>query len=381
MAKITDKGIEIERLDDIFAHFEVGFKEIYGQDIDLTPESVDGQFLAILSQMKVDIQELILNIYRQVDPDLATGSWLEQRVAYAGLERKQSSHSYLKAVVLTGTAGAFIPKGTIVEDVNKNRWVLITDTVLGSEGSKKADFKSEEVGAFALPSNSGLEIVTNTNGFLSAITTEPAEQGVNEETDEQLRQRFYLSRARSATASAEAIQGKLLSIPDVKRAVVLENYTNVTDDKGVQPHSINAIVSGGDDLAIAKVLYDNKAVGVGIQGQTEVAMMIDGIRRLIRFDRPQPVDVVVKMVLIRSNQELNIETDSIKSALVNTLFDIGTTVQLSRLYTPINSIGGFWVKSLQIGRNSSSLSDKNIEIQPREQARILSSNIEIEVQD
>ncbi|MFC0308589.1 hypothetical protein ACFFHK_02565 [Gallibacterium trehalosifermentans] len=77
MAKITENGISIERLDTIVARLERGFREIYGQNINLAPDSPDGQMIGILAQMKMDIEELCELVYKQLD----------QRVAYAGLIR------------------------------------------------------------------------------------------------------------------------------------------------------------------------------------------------------------------------------------------------------------------------------------------------------
>lgn len=381
MARITDAGVEIDRLDKILSEFEAGFKAIYGQGIDVSPESADGQLIGLLSQMKADMQELLINIYRQVDPDLATGAWLEQRSAYAGLERKQATHSYLRSVILLGTQGAVIPKGTVVQDGNKAKWLLVSDITLGEHGSARGDFKSEFAGAYPLPANSQLEIITHTSGFESATTTDPAQLGVERETDEQLRQRFYRSRARSASVSTESIAGKLLALPDVKQAVVLENYTNKTDSRGVAGHTINAIVDGGDDEAIANVLYENKALGVGIQGAVEITLYRNNGHRIIRFDRASKIDLVVNMVLVRNTPDIEIDTDKIKQALTDLKFNIGQEVQYSRLYTPINSVQGFWVKSLQIGKNAGDLVMKNITLSPREQARILNANITIDIED
>ena len=37
MAKLIETGIQIDRLNEIVARFEDGFRQIYGQNIDLSP--------------------------------------------------------------------------------------------------------------------------------------------------------------------------------------------------------------------------------------------------------------------------------------------------------------------------------------------------------
>ncbi|HDR0968559.1 TPA: baseplate J/gp47 family protein [Pasteurella multocida] len=379
MAKLVESGIVIERLDSILERVEQGFKRIYGQNINIDPDTPDGQMIGILGQIKVDLEELAEDVYRQLDPDLATGAWLEQRVAYAGLVRRKASYSYLRSVILTGDPYTEI-NNLIVSDTNKTRWILEQKATLNESGSARADFRSEELGAFSLNANTQLTIETITLGLNSVTTSVDAEIGIEEETDSQLRQRFSKSRAKNAINSAEAIEGEIGDLADVKQVIVLENNTSQTDSIGISPHSINVVVEGGNETDIAQVIYKNKGAGIGLQGQTSVNLMINGKQRAIKFDKATPVDVHISMTLVRYEDFTEIDKDEVKRMLSNVKFKIGEDVSLSRLYSPINTVGGFWVKSLKIGRSSDTLNAENIIIQPRELARIQRANIQIEVE-
>lgn len=379
MAKLVESGIVIERLDSILERIEQGFKRIYGQNINLDPDTPDGQMVGILGQIKVDLEELAEDVYRQLDPDLATGAWLEQRVAYAGLVRRKASYSYLRSVILTGDPYAEI-NSLIVSDTNKVRWILDQKVTLNHSGSARADFRSEELGAFSLNAHTQLTIETITLGLNSVTTSVDAEIGIEEETDSQLRQRFSKSRARNAINSAEAIEGEIGDLADVKQVIILENNTPQVDSAQVQPHSINVIVEGGNETDIAQVIYKNKGAGIGLQGDTSVNLMINGKQRTIKFDKATPVDVHISMTLVRYEDFTEIDKDEVKRMLSNVKFKIGEDVSLSRLYSPINTVGGFWVKSLKIGKSSGVLNAENIVTQPRELARIQRANIQIEVE-
>lgn len=380
MATLTETGIQIERLNDIVKRFEDSFKQIYGQNIDLSPNTPDGQMVGILAQIKMDIEELAENIYRQLDPDVSTGAWLEQRVAYAGLMRRGASYSYLRSVILTGEPNTQLYAGIVVSDQNKVRWVLTTDIQLDSNGSGRADFRSEQLGSFNLAKNTTLTIETVTLGLTSAVTFENAEVGVEEETDTQLRERFLFSRTKNAQNSAEAITAKIAALPDVKQVRVLENNTAQRDALGVEPHSIDVIVYGGNDEEIANVIYQNKGAGVGLQGNTLTSLKKDGETRPIRFDKVSLVDIQVSMRCVRYEDFTEIDKDQIKKLLANQVFKIGQTVSLSRLYSPINQVGGFWVKELKIARKGQQLKAENVALQPRDLARIMESDITIEVE-
>ena len=380
MATLTETGIQIERLNDIVKRFEDSFKQIYGQNIDLSPNTPDGQIVGILAQIKMDIEELAENVYRQLDPDVATGAWLEQRVAYAGLMRRGASYSYLRSVILTGGPNTQLYTGIVVSDQNKVRWVLTSDIQLDSNGSGRADFRSEQLGAFNLAKNTTLTIETVTLGLTGAVTFENAEIGVEEETDTQLRERFLFSRTKNAQNSAEAIAAKIAALSDVSQVKVLENSTSQLDTSGVEPHSIDVIVYGGNDEEIANVIYQNKGAGVGLQGNTTVNLNKDGEVRPIKFDKVSLVDVQVSMRCVRYEDFTEIDKDQIKKLLANQSFKIGQTVSLSRLYSPINQVGGFWVKELKIAKKDQELKSENVVLQPRELARILESDITIEVE-
>lgn len=380
MATLTETGIQIERLNDIVARLESGFRQIYGQNIDLSPNTPDGQLVGLLTQMKMDIEELAENIYRQLDPDVATGAWLEQRVAYAGLMRRTASYSYLRSVILTGEPNTPLYAGITASDPHKVRWILVADVQLDSNGSARADFRSEQFGAYNLAANTPLTIETITLGLNTATTFESAEVGVEEETDQQLRERFWISRTKNATNSAEAIAAKIRALPDVKQVRILENNTAERDKWGVAPYSLNIIVDGGEDSQIADVIYHNKGAGVGLQGAVEVSLQRDNERRILRFDRVQSVDIQISMRCVRYEDFTEIDKDEIKRLLTTQAFEIGQSVSLSRLYSPINRVGGFWVKELNIARKGQPLRAENVVLQPRELARILNADIHIEIE-
>lgn len=380
MATLTEEGIKIERLDSIVSTLENGLRQIYGQNIDLSPNTPDGQVVGLLAQIRMDFEELAENVYRQLDPDVATGAWLEQRVAYAGLMRRGANYSYLRSVALTGEPNTRLYSGIVVSDTHKVRWVLASDVTLDSNGSARADFRSEQLGAFNLAKNTNLTIETITLGLISATTQEDAEVGIEEETDIQLRERFLFSRTKNAQNSAEAINAKIAALPDVKHVRVLENNTGQRDSFGVEPHSINVIVNGGDSADIADVIYQNKGAGVGLQGDTQVTLQRDNEQRVIKFDRATMVDIQISMRCVRYEDFTQINKSEITEQLAKQVFNIGQTVSLSRLYSPINQVGGFWVKELKIARKGQQLKAENVVLQPREIARILPNDVTIEVE-
>jgi uncharacterized phage protein gp47/JayE len=377
MGQVTAAGYVADRLDAIVSKLETGFGGIYGNDINLDPDSPDGQMVGLIGQMRADLEELGEQIYRSLDPDYAGGTWLEQRAAYAGLVRRLASYSYLRDVILSGRPGAIIPAGSIVTDGNGIRWRSVTASVLNGDGSARADFRSEDLGAFIVPDDTVLAIQTVVLGWQTATTLTAAEVGTEEETDPELRARFFRSRSRPATASAEAIEARIAELADVRQVVCLENYTDVVDADGVPAHGINVVVDGGDDMAIAVVIRQNKTAGTAMRGEVEVNVPVGQGTRPIRFDRPTIVASAAKVTVKRSANFTAIDVDGIKASLAALQFDIGEDVLLSRLYTPINTVPGFWVQELLIGTAGGALSTNNIPVDARSLARFSAEDVEV----
>ena len=92
MLQITEKGLEIERLDAILDRLSQGMRDIYGQDINLNPDTPDGQWIGILSQGIADINEVIAGVYGMSDPTSAVGQWLDIQVKYVGISRNRATY-------------------------------------------------------------------------------------------------------------------------------------------------------------------------------------------------------------------------------------------------------------------------------------------------
>ncbi|MGU0693157.1 baseplate J/gp47 family protein [Pseudomonas aeruginosa] len=380
MGQLTDKGYVGQRLDSILEELDRGFRAIYGNDIDLAPDSPDGQMLGLIAQIRADLEELGEAIYRALDPDHASGAWLEQRAAYAGLLRRRARYSYLRGVLLSGCPGAVLPAGAVVRDINQGRWQLIGETLLGGDGSARGDFRSLELGAFPLPADSPLTLETLAPGWSAARNRQPAEVGVEEETDAELRARFFRSRARPAQNSLDGMVAEILQLADVREVVGLENTGNQADANGVPAHSLNLIVDGGDEQAIATVIFQRKTAGTGLRGDVEVTLAdSQGIARRLRFDRPQVIACRALIEVQRDAEFSAVDGAAIKSALAASDFGIGQDVQLSRLYSPVNTVQGFWVSQLKIARVGQTPVAANIEIGVRQRARFDPADIEVVV--
>ncbi|MEX3929734.1 baseplate J/gp47 family protein [Paraburkholderia sp. BR10936] len=355
-------------------------KTIYGADISTDPDSPDGQMIGLWSQALADLEELAGEMWRQMDPDYATGPNLDRVVNFAGIRRTVDSPSYLRSVILSGTPLIYVPADSLARDQSGIQWRSMQRVRLDANGSARVDFQSVDAGAFNVGANTVLDILAGVTGWVSAITSRAATTGTDQETDPPLRARFYLSRERTAQDDASSMLGNLLALNGVDDAQVYENYKKYVDHNGTEPNSINAVVNGGDESSIGQVILQRKPAGTGMQGESTV-YVVDQFSRVreIVFDRPTKVAVHVEAQVTRRANFTDIDDEAIAEALARLNFKIGIPVIRTELYAPMYSIPGFIVTRLWIGTDTLAPAEQDIAIGPREKAVIDADNVSIVV--
>lgn len=371
MLQITETGIVIDSLSDVHKRLTDGFKRIYGDDISIDADSPDGQMIGLFSQEIDNINQALSMIAQMLDPYKATGAWLEQRAMYAGIVRRGADYSYLDDVIVTGKQGVKVPKGSIFSDGNLSKWVTLADIVLDINGSARVNMRSHELGAFSIQAGKELLMDTVIVGVEKITTTKTAKEGVFEEMDGSLLTRFMRSHSINNHDDRQGLEGALLDLPDVKQARVYENFTNQTDDKGVPAHSLNAVVIGGSDNDIGLTILKKKIGGCGVFGSISNTQEYAGAQRTVKFDRASSVNIKVKLLLERVGGFHDIDTESIKSALSDTSFEIGESVYAMRLTCQVNSVQGFYIKSITVNGSDS------VKVGVRQCAQIRPEDVEV----
>ncbi|MDK9607120.1 baseplate J/gp47 family protein [Lelliottia wanjuensis] len=383
MGKLTPQGYVADQMDDIFDEFVKGLKGIYGDDILVDADDPDGEFAGILAQMRADVEGVILAIYQANDPDNATGVWLEQKVAYAGVERRDASYSYLRDAQIDGDAGKIIKAGFIVKDPTGIQWITETDATIGSDNTVLHDFRSQDPGQFVVAAGVSLDIVTITSGVDSAKTTEQSELGYEEETDPQLLSRFYKSRSKPSQNAVDGTVGDIFAIMGVIDVVALENYSDSVDENDVAPHTVNYVVDGGDQNAIAQAIYNNWP-GTGLQGAVSVQVVRPRSGRTVNilFDRPMAIDMAAQITVGRRKNFTSIDTAGIQSNVTSMVFGIGESVYQDDIVDEIKKTPGCYVKSILYGRKGSTLTDTPVvQMGAVEKPRFLSGDVAVTVTD
>lgn len=281
----------------------LGLRGIFGADINVEPNSPDGNLVNLIAQLAIDYEELIAAVYTSFDPDQATGINLDLRCAINGVARKGGTKT-TQLVTVTATQALSLPGldtapdgAFTISDPSGNQFFLQVTHAFGGAGAADLQFEAAQIGALLVAANSLTNIVTPTlgistvtNGVLAGVV------GTNEETDYQLRVRRAQSVSLPSKGFLQGLEGALLALDDVTSALVLENVTNVADANGIPGHSIWAIVDGGTDDDVADTIYVKRNAGCGMKGGVAVVIeQVDGTTFTVKFDRPTPEDLWISI--------------------------------------------------------------------------------------
>lgn len=380
---IDATGISAPSYSDIFTSLQNSYWSIYGSDAVLTPDSQDGQLLAVFAQAISDCNQATINVYNSYSPGKAQGAALSSNVKINGLSRQVSSNSTVD-VLLVGQAGSPIANG-ILQDPAGNNWNLPATVTIPVGGQITATATCQTAGAIALASGVALKISTPTFGWQSATTSDSAAEGSPVETDAGLRVRQASSTALPSLTILEGVLGGVASIAGVTRYAAYENDTDTTDANGLPSHSMSIVVEGGDATAIATVIATKKAPGTGTYGTTsETVIDTYQVIHNINFFRPTDVPIIVQINLKKLSgytTAIGAEIQSAVVAAINAL-SIGGDVLVNKLYSFANLPGTadgatFDISSIMIARDLNAPAASNVVIAFNEVAVGLVGNITI----
>lgn len=383
MTTLTATGFERSRLDERLATLQEAMRGIFGDDINLAADTVDGQTLGIYAESISNLDQLAEDIYHGFNPNSATGAALSRLVQLNGIRRIGGTFSTVD-VLCVGQNGTVIPAGSAISSTaTKAQFKTIDVATIGVSGQVLVSCKAVIMGAQIAPANSLTKINTPIYGWQTANNSVAAVVGRNEETDEQLRIRRTRSTSTPAQSIIDGLYGAVANIPEVLQCEVYENPTGAIDANGLPPHSVNVIADGGDIADIATQIFTRVTLGVVQVGAVSSTVNdSQGNPHLIKFDRPADVPIYVIVNVTPLFGWPTDGADRLKSALVTWALAnqrIGGDVIHSRLYDCLNTIQGHSITTMFIGVSPAPTLEDDINITFNQLARFTTANITVNV--
>lgn len=331
----------------------------------------------------------------QFDPLKNFGAGMSGTVQLNAVTRKPGAPTIVE-MLLSGQSGALIPAGRRIASADGSlTFSTNEDAVLGVDGTARVAASCTLKGPYEPADGSIVNIQDPlaSGAWSGASNIATISVGTAEETDAQLRLRQQRSTSLTGYRQIEAIAAAVLNVPGVTYARAYQNDSvNPVDNRGIPFKEVAVVAVGGDNAAIAKAIFLRLPTGqIGYGDTRETFLDRQGQSYSIGFTRPIEVPVFLSVDLAVTNpaQYPGNAAELIRAAIIDYAayggagnlygFPPGEDVVRSRLYTPINSIGGHRVNSLRIGTAAGNLAEADIAVAWNQVAVWQAENISITV--
>lgn len=378
-------GITIQTLSEILDERETNLQTFLGTDFTISGDNAIANLQLADADREFDLQELLLYIAMQLDPDQAEGIWLDFICALNNIKR-YSPEKTLIPLTITGTVNVSKSAGTIivVDEDTDEYFTNVNAFTVGSGGTVNVSFQATSFGDISASSGHTYSLKTASSG-ISSVTwngTGVYSIGRYAETDIELRARREFTVELSASSTLASIRANVSEVDGVSYLNIYENDTMSTVDT-IPAKAFEVVVLGGTDIDIATAILEKKGAGIQAYGtDSETIVDENGNSFVIGFTRPTETPVELRITATVSSLQPETWETSLKQSLVQEfekIYSVGDDIYTYNLYCILNNIpeiinisvfdvekevdSNNWATSLVIGkREVATISINNITI-------------------
>lgn len=307
---VLPTGVVVPDTGDLQADVIAEFRSSFGQDLRVSADTPQGVLITAEALARAEVAENNATLANQINPDLAGGIFLDAIAALFALERQAATSTLVPGAVLGGRPMTIVPQGVRVRssagDLFRTAGAVILDTL----GTATVNLLSVETGPVPAGAGSITFIVDPVLGWETVTNPVDGIAGTVQQSDESFRNLRRRTLARQGISTPEAIMSEVSALPNVRSLQFRENISNLPqtiDGIAMVPHSIWVCVDGGVDSDIALALLENKTAGAAWNGSTSVTVTepSSGQVYTVLFERPEEVNVLVRVTLRRSNSTVD----------------------------------------------------------------------------
>ena len=373
--------LEFAYKDNILSEYQTLFKNVF-PDINTDPSTPQGQIITSLTQTDLATISYLENLANSFFLGgngyfLDLWAWNLFRVT-----RKQGIPSSV-LVSVQGVPGTEIPEDFLISD-GKYNYKISKAVTISSTGTIDILFYCTEINEFVANTNTITQIVTIVNGVERVNNTNMAKPAILKESDGELFQRCVYFGSTARNASFRSILANVAEVSGVNRIAGAENVTNEPLEVGgvtLTPHSICLVVEGGENEDIANSIFNSRATGCDMVGNTEVTILLDSQKYTYKFYRPTAVPLKAEVnvsaigAIISSNYES--EVKSVLSNFINNL-DINKNITQPLLANNlIKNVTDLNILDVKFGLKSGEVGYTNIQLKLNEIASININDITV----
>ena len=270
---ITTTGIIVPDTSTLSLQVQGEWTNAFGSALSLNPSTPQGLIISMETLQRKSVLECCSLVANQLNPNTATGIFLDAHGAVFAVSRFGATHSNARCLI-TGVPGTVIPAGSQVRNADNDIFQSQEAATIGDNGQVYIYFYAQDAGPITATGISS--IATPVDGW-ETVTSVNAVTGGNTESDAVFRARINDSRY-TGLAMLQSVRAKLNAIENISGYALYNNGEGgpktILNEDGtessvvVNAHSICLIVNGGDHDAIAEALHRSVSLGCGYTGLT-----------------------------------------------------------------------------------------------------------------
>lgn len=363
--KINEKGFVLSTLDENLTTWTTALRTVFGDDFNIKKEGVVDNVATASSLSKMDIENQIAFLIKQLNPYTSEGEWQDRLYSLIGLTRRQATYTVVSRTC-SGTPNTVIAAGalTIENSSTKDQFKNNDPINFDSTGKAFGSFTAEESGAIDLPTNASIRIITPLAN-LAGVYYEQGNTiriGQEYEADEEFRKRWMLNSSTAAANTDDGLEKALLELVNTDSDLqIFDNRTGETVD-GIPAHSLRIVINTAyDDETVAQTIFKHLVDGnmFGLQGAISVKVTdSEGESETIKFDRAEVQDIYIQIRVAVQNgiSMATIQTeikDNIIAYITEHGFDMGSIIYANMFAASVYEVNGVaGISQLKISKNN-----------------------------
>ena len=380
MGGLTSEGFTPDSYDDVSTRIESRLLAL-DPNIDLSPESPDGQLVAIMSAEIAQCWSELNLVYNSYNPDQAVGAGLRNIGMISGLPYGAATSSQT-VVELTGVAGAVIPKGSVVANGNGDEFY----TAFAATIPASVQVFAAVAGPIPVDAGTITNIVSTITGWDGVNNPSSGKVGLAAMSEVVFRNLRNKAVLRNYTSAAEVIKARLSEDLQIEQVVVEDNDSPTTSPSGVPANTIHVTVgelaANTTDEEIAQIIADTKGLGCPTFGSTYVEIEdSQGLPHKVYFSKAGPQAVFMDIEILFLDDDYAGAEESIRNDLLAHINGLaaGEDVIWSRLFGVITPYSKAQVNKLELSKDGMTYVAGNLSIADTEYPNSVSGNINITV--
>lgn len=383
---IVNNGVIVPNTSLIKSEVEAEWRLIAGEDATIDSSSFEGKLIDKNTNGRIEVARNNSELANQLNPNMSNGSFVDAHLSLVGGSRDGAEQSTVE-LTLTGIIGTNILAGAFVEDVNRELWFLVSDTIIGAGNTVTASFRSLNYGPISANIGEINKIISGVVGWETVNNAAAATLGKIEQNDVSAKRQRRLELGANTRSVAESSISAVYKLEGVSGIQFRENRTNSTaiiDGITLIAKSSWLCVDGGVTSEISEAYYNNRW-GTDFNGavEHEYTDPVSGQVVAVKFDRAAEVSVKCRIEIRKSYTAIADVKAAIVSYAIGNLdgedgFALGLDASPFEVASAVNAqLPNVFVKKCELALISGTLSTDTIDIDINEKATITENDIEV----